>query len=137
MKRLISIALVVVMAAVILVGCGSSADPVGKYKLKTIDGKPLEDAIMEEVGDSLGDMSLEDVLDVLGMESLDDYMTLDIKSDGTAVLTIPSEGDNSGTWTQSGNKLTITIQGEDAEFTIDGSELKTDAFGEDYVFIKK
>ena len=143
MKRVISLALAVLFIAALLVGCGDSSDggsvdPVGSYKIKTIDGKTVEDVLKAELESSgMGDMSLDKALELLGITSLDDYMTLELKSDGSAVMTSMG-GSSNGTWKQDGSKVSVTFEGDTQEFKLSGNELSgTDSDGTEYVFEKK
>lgn len=140
MKRVISLALAVLMIAALLVACGgsTSSDPVGKYIVKTIDGKTVEDALSESLGENGVASSIEDLLKMVGVDSVEDLITLEIKSDGTAALDFELFSSNmEGTWKQDGNKITITIDGDAAEFTMDGNELSSEMGDQKYVFIKK
>ena len=135
MKRIVSLALVVLFVAAMMVACGGedvASNPAGKYYVKTINGKTLEEAISEE----LGGMSLDDALKMANVDSLNDLMYLELKEDGTAAMT--SMGISmDGTWKQDGGKLIITIEGDSQEFTIDGSTIKGTTEGQEYVFEKK
>ena len=75
MKRLIAIALVVLMAVALLASCGSSGSPEGKYTVKSVGGQTVEEALEE----MLGGLDIDDVLKQMGIDSLDDYMTLELK----------------------------------------------------------
>ena len=137
MKRFMSVVLVAIVA-VMLIGCGkSSGSPEGKYVVKTMDGKTLEETFKEEAGD----VDTEKLFKMLGIESFDDFLTLELKADGKASMLAMGEDPDEGTWKQDGDKVTITVDDESNEFTFKGNEL-TGKFEEDgetheYVFVKK
>lgn len=134
MKRVISIALVVLFVAALLVGCGGSSDPVGSYKIKSVGGKAIKDMINDELEGS--GMSVDDYLKMVNIDSLEDMITLELKSDGTAAFTISGTAET-GTWKQEGDKLTITIDGDAQEAKLSGSELTFKVDNQEYVFTKK
>ena len=138
MKRIVAIALVVFMALAVLASCGGgSSNPEGKYAVKTVNGKTVEEMIKSELGDMAAGMDINDLLKLAGIDSLDDYMNLEIKAGGTAVINMADAGSQEGTWKQDGNKITITIGGEPVEFTLSGNELKAAMDGQELVFAKK
>ena len=51
-----------------------------------------------------------------------------LNEDGTAVVNVSAEQDTTGTWAEDGNTVTITVDGEAAEFVCDGTTLKNDLF---------
>ena len=126
MKRIVSLTLVVLMVAALFVGCGSSDSLDGTYKLKAIDGKNVKEyftAIAEK-----GGKTLQTVLDFMGIDenTLDNLMTLVLKSDGTFSLNSKMDAEEKsydGTWTQDGDKLTLTMDNEPQEFTLKDGEL--------------
>lgn len=130
MKRFVAITAAVLLIAALFVGCGGS-DPTGKYVVKTIGGQSLEDALSES------GFSVEDYLDLLGIESLEEFMTVELKSDGKAILGMSGEEDEIGTWKQDGNDVTITFDDEPLTFKLNGNELSVEMEGEQYVFVKK
>ena len=143
MKRIISIALVVLMLAALLSACGSdsstaNANPEGKYVTKTINGKDPVDALKDELKDSGLDMDVDAFLGMLGVDSLEELITLELKSDGTAYFVSGMLGaDANGTWTQNGSTIAITIDGETVDFTLSGSELKFTIEDQEFVLVKK
>lgn len=58
-------------------------------------------------------------------------LTMEIKEDGTAVLTAPSEEDaeQAATWTLDGETLTVTVDGEDMTLTLQDGALKGEQGG--------
>ena len=137
MKRVISIvsiALVVMMIAALLVACGG---PEGKYVVKSIDGKAVEDALKESAEAS--GMNVDDFLKQMNVKSAEEIVTIELKSDKTAIFEIKMfSSKQEGTWKQDGDKINITIEGETQTFTLKGNELSSDS-NEDqkYVFVKK
>ena len=131
MKRFVSIALILVVVCALFAACGKKA-PEGKYVVKTVDGKTLEESLKEELGDNL-----DDILKMLGIESLDDYMYFDFKSDGTVKFVALGE-EESAKWEMDGDKIKVTSDGETEELTFSGSDLlyKTED-GEEIVLTKK
>ena len=134
MKRIVSIALVILMVASVLVAC-IKTDPTGTYVVKTMNGKSVEDALKEELG---GDASLDDILELLGVDSLDNLITIEIKSDGKMTLANRMEDDTvEGTWTKESDKLFLTVDGETMQAKLNGGELSMSMDDEAYVFVKK
>ena len=135
MKRALSLALTLLFAALLLAGCGGT-DPVGHYVLKTIDGVSVEQSLMKDMGE---DAKLADILQLLGMDSVDDYMTIDLKSDGSAVVAVMIDDRTEATWKQEGDKIVITPDdgSESEEIAIKGNELSFRADGQDLVFVKQ
>ncbi len=135
MKRALSLALTLLFAALLLAGCGGT-DPAGHYVLKTIDGVPVESTLLKDLGE---DAKLADILPLLGIESIDDYMTIDLKSDGSALVTVMIEDKTEATWKQEGDKIVLTPDdgSEAEEIAIKGNELSLRLDGQDLVFVKK
>lgn len=136
MKRIVAIALTVLMIAALFVGCGGGSDsPVGKYYIKSIDGKSVKDAMSE----SAGGMDVEALLGLLGVKNIEELITLELKADGTAEMAsaMSTELNAQGTWTQEGSKIIITVDGDAQEFTLSGNELTGHTSDGDMVFFKK
>ena len=132
MKRVISIALAVLMVAALLAACGGSSSPEGKYVVKTVDGKTVSQMI-EEYG-----MTVDEFTSAAGISSPEELLVLEIKSDGTVTVTEAIFGSTSnGTWTQDGDKISMTINDETNSFTVSGSDLKISMDGQEYVMTKK
>ncbi len=132
MKRILSLALVVVMVAALFVGCGSSDSVEGTYKLKAIDGKNIKDYYTEKAEKS-GE-TLETVLKFMGVEEtdLDNLMTLTLNADGSAAMNSKmdvEEKSYDGTWKQEGDKITVTVDNDPQEFTLKDGEI-TAKFGD-------
>ncbi len=136
MKRIIAIALVAIMVLVVFASCGGSSDAAGKYTVKSVNGKSVEDAIKESLGEYGEGLDIDTILSLAGIDSLEDYMTMELKSDGTVESSMAGVS-QTGTWSQSGNTVTITIDGDAQEFSFNGTELSASAEGIDYVFVRK
>lgn len=134
MKRFVAIAAAVLLMAALFAGCGSSS-AAGKYVLKSMDGQDVNEALkadLEEVG-----MSLDEYLELFEIETLEEFMTVELKSDGNAVVSVAGEDEDTGTWEQDGDKVIITIDDESVTFTLNGNELSAEIDEQEYVFVKK
>lgn len=137
MKKVIALVLVAAFAVILFAGCGAS-DPTGKYSVKTIAGKALDQYFKDSFKDEKADLTTEELLNILGIKSFDDFMTLELTSDGNAsITTIDDDTASTGTWKQSGDKVIITADGSSQEFKQNGNELSIELDGEKYVFVKK
>ena len=136
MKRTLSVIISALFILAVITGCagGSAASASGTYVLKSINGLSIQDAFAEQFGDEI---SLDDILSLLGLQSIDDYMKVELKSDGSAVVSVAGEEGELGTWKQDGNKVTITVDGDSVECTLNGNELTLPIEGETYVLVKK
>ncbi len=136
MKRVISIvsiALVVMMIAALLVACGG---PEGKYVVKSIDGKTVDEALKESAQTT--GMSTDELLKQMGVSAAEEIMVLELKSDKTAILDAKMfSTKQEGTWVQDGDKIKITIDDVTQIFTLKGNELSISDEGQNYVFVKK
>ncbi len=138
MKRIVSLTLVVLMIAALFVGCGSDSVP-GTYKLKKINDKSIKE-FYEEIAKAAGvDLSTMGV-DVNKME---DMITITLKDDGTVEMKGSFEMDEdaedqvaTGTWTQDGDKVTITVDGDAQECTFKSGELTITESGMSMTFAK-
>lgn len=140
MKRIVSLTLVVLLIAALFVGCGNSSVE-GTYLIKSMGGKTMEDMLKEEAGDNF---DLDSVLSMFKVSSLGELITMEFKADGTVTMknvmdALGSDEDAtmSGTWKQEGDKVSITIDNDTQEFTLNGSELSGGEGEESMVFVKK
>ena len=136
MKRIIAIALVAIMILALLASCGGSSDAAGTYTVKTIGGQTVEEALKAELGEYGAALDLDSILSMLGIDSLEDYMTMELKSDGTAETSFAGQS-QTGTWKQDGSTVTITFDDDSQEFTLSGNELSAETDGVEYVFVRK
>lgn len=117
MKRIVSLTLVVLMIAALFVGCGSDSVP-GTYKLKKINDKGVKE-FFDDLGMDLSTLGVD-------ASKLEDMMTMTLKDDGTAEIADNMDGDGktvTGTWKQDGDKVTISADGQDMEFTFKSGAL--------------
>ena len=137
MKRFVSIALVLIVVATLFAACGKKA-PEGKYVVKTVNGKTLEEYLKDSFKEELGgeDVEIKDILELLDIDSLEDFMYFEFKSDGTVKFVSP-DGEDSAKWEMDGDKIKITADGETEEMTMSGSDLVFKLDGDEYVFTKK
>ena len=125
MKKIVLVLLAAVMI-LMLAGCGSTG-PEGKWIIKSVDGQPfkeyLKKTIKEEYGDSITFEEYEAALKERGYASVEEAVSIEFKSDGTAVakrLAMEYEG----TWKLEGD--TIIMDSDFAghyEFKLKGKEL--------------
>ncbi len=134
MKRISAIILAALFVVVVFSACGAG-DPAGKYVLKSIDGKPVDEAFNEQMSEF--GMSLEEYLDFLGIEKLENFMTIELKADGAAKFSVVGEDDEVGTWKQEGGKIIVTVDDEDQEFSFSGNELTATIDDQPVVLVKK
>ena len=133
MKRIIALTMAVLMIAALLVACGG---PEGKYVVKSIDGKTVDEAIKESA--EAAGMSVDDMLKQMGISSVEEIVTLELKNDGTAVMEVKMfSTTKEGKWEKNGDKITITIDDQPANFTLKGNELQSEDGDQKYVFVKK
>ena len=133
MKRVIALTMAVLMIAALLVACGG---PEGKYVVKSIDGKTVDEAIKESA--EAAGMSVDDMLKQMGINSAEEIVTLELKNDGTAVMEVKMfSTTKEGKWEKNGDKITITIDDQPSNFTLKGNELHSEDGDQKYVFVKK
>ena len=135
MKRIVAITLAVLMLTALFAGCGSSG-PEGKYVVKSVDGQAVNEAF--DAAAKAANTSADEYLKMLGIDNPEELATIELKSDGSATMSSKAfsySGD--GTWTQDGNKISITIEGDTSVFTLNGNELSNDTGDPKYVLIKK
>ena len=132
MKRILALALVVLLVAALFTGC--AAKPEGTYKIETIDGKNVKDYFKEAF--ELDDDTIDSALELLGVESFDEIMKITMKSDGNFTIDYMGQ-EMAGTWKLDGEKLTLTNEdGEDQEATFKGGKIIIDMDGEEMVLGK-
>ena len=134
MKRIVAITLVVIMVAALFVGCGSSS-PEGLYRVKTMNGQSLKDAMMAEMGSGATEDQLNAFLQLMGIEKLEDIITFDLQSGGKVVASMMGEK-TEGTWKVDGEKITITIDGDAQEGTFKNGEITIEEDGMKMVLAK-
>ena len=129
MKRIVSIALVILMVASLFVACSGSgsASPEGVYKIKTINGQSMKAYFAEMFGST--EDEVDSLLKLAGIENIDEYMTFTLKKDGVFTATVMGE-EETGTWKLDGEKLTLTIEEDPMECTFKNGEITVDMNGE-------
>ncbi len=134
MKRIATLSLVFLFIFALVTGCAgsTSSSAVGTYVTKSVNGVAVDDYFKQELGDDINDM-----LEMLGVESFSEFLVMELKADGTAVITSMAEDPETASWKQEGNKLIITADGEPQDCTINGNEIAIDLEGEQIVLIKK
>jgi hypothetical protein len=140
MKRIVSIALVVLMIAALFAGCSSSS-PEGTYKIKSVNGKDLKTYFKEsfgalaEEGQEITDDQIEGFLKLMGINSMDEFVTFTLESDGTFKAAMMGE-EETGTWKLEGDKITMTANGSDMTGTFKDGEITISVDGETMVLAK-
>ena len=115
MKRILCILLTLLLALSLFTACsssGSGSEPTvknvsGTYKLKSMNGKAVLEALREEMSEE----ELNAWLAFLGItaDQINDLMKITLKEDGTCVVEEFGET-GSGVWKLEGGKVTITIE---------------------------
>ena len=95
-RRMKRLLLIACCSLFMFTGCGKSS-PEGKYSLKAREGQSIEEG-----------------------------WTLELRSDGSALAEGPDEDSVEGTWTQSGDKVTLTLDDDVYELTYKDGELSND-----------
>lgn len=102
----------VVLCLFSLAACGSSK-PTGVYNLESIESDGVS-------------LKVSELKSLLGEEAGDFSVSLEIKEDGTFILNASSLDEDlngEGTWTQSGNKLSMTADGDTIAATLKGNTI--------------
>lgn len=134
MKRIATLSLVFLFIFALVTGCAgsTSSSAVGTYVTKSVNGVAVDDYFKQELGDDINDM-----LETLGIESFSEFLVMELKADGTAVITSMAEDPETASWKQEGNKLIITADGEPQDCTINGNEITIGLEDEQIVLVKK
>lgn len=106
MKRSIVLLTCMLLIATVLSACGglSGKDPnIGIYRLDSLMG-----VTAEEFDEKNGENG----------EKLADMMSIELKEDGKAIWKIQDEEDQELEWSLDGEKLLLTIEGEEQEATL-------------------
>ena len=113
-------------------------DPVGLYLTKTYYGMSVEDMISTYMLED--DMTIEEFLQEAGISSPGEIFTIELKADGTAIATnttLDGQQSTDGTWTQSGDQVTVTIDGDPKTFTLSGNVLSVNESGLEFAFVRQ
>ena len=100
-----------ILSAVLFAACGGSA--AGTYKFSSM---------------TMGEETVEAGDEFMGMTIDDDYMTIELKEDGTAVMTTMGV-DSEGTWELDGKTLTLTVGATPMECTLSGGTITLEQDG--------
>ena len=111
----------------------AETDVTGRYVIKEFNGQSVEYFFMTEMG-----AEAVEYLRELNVSSFEELITFEFKANGTVIFTEAGEGTETGTWTQQGSRVIITISGTSREAALSGGELTlvTDD-GSVFVFRKK
>lgn len=133
LKKLLVVFLAVAALAICslcFAACGSSNSAVGTWKFSSMTTTAEGVTIDVKAGESY-----------MGITLSEDYLVIEIKDDGTWVLTTTMMGESDtqeGTWTQDGKTISFVSDGKTQNGTIDGDELTLssgDDFGADMTLV--
>lgn len=113
----IAVMLVAIMSSLVMVGCSSDLSA-GTYKFSKMSGEMEGMKIDVSVGDKLMGV----------VELTEDYMTLEIKDDGTAVLSAMGNSIE-GEWEKKDGKYYLTVDGESQEITVKKNTITIESEG--------
>lgn len=100
-----------ILSVVLFAACSGSAE--GTYKFSSM---------------TMGEETVEAGDEFMGTTFSEDYMTIELKEDGTAVLTTMGI-DTEVTWELDGKTLTLTIAGTEMECTLSGGTISMEQDG--------
>ena len=108
---LTSLTSVLLLICLLFSSCGTA----GKYDFESLEvaGKTYE------IGDIYS-----------GEELTDDYMSIRLKSNGTAITFIDGKALAAGSWVEEGDEIIITIEGDSQVFKKDGKKLTATIYGQ-------
>ena len=136
MKRIFAVLLAALFVVSMLAGCSKSG-PEGKYVVKSMGGVPVDeyfDSMIAEYGEG---MTKESLLNELGISKPEEFMTFELKSDKTLIVTLAGEEPQTGTWKADGDQIVFTIGDEILSFRLKNNEFAVNEDGQSYVFVKK
>ena len=142
MKRIVSIALLVILVMTMFVACGKGS-PAGVYVLKSANGQPIKEFYRQMaigLSDEEFEAELKELLEKAGLNSLEELITLELIADGQAKLKFNAPGEEeqvTDTWKQEEDKILITADDITSEGILNGKELTLDIDGRSMVFVKK
>lgn len=120
-KVMLITTLVFVIGALMLVACGGSK--AGVYKLDSVT-----------VGEQT--YKIGDELPGMGKLDEDTFGTLELKDDGTFVVTVGGKEMSKGDWKEDGDNVVMTANGVEATYVCDGSTLTQETEGMKIVYKK-
>lgn len=146
MKKFFAITLTVLMVAAVFAACSAKKDEggsaaaqtvVGTWKVETVNGMDPIDAMKETVGEGMLELALG-MLGVTEQQYREQLLVMTLNADGTATMSAIGQDGGSGTWTQNGDKVTVTDgDGESAVFTFENGKLSATIEGESMVLVRK
>lgn len=120
MTLLLALAMIVSLAA-----CGGGGGgPAGSYKMTKMNAAGMD----------------MDIAQLTSLYGVDINVTLELKSDGNFTLDMSALGTGqsvSGTWTSSGNTVTLSAEGDDLDATLNGNTLVLEESGQSLTFEKQ
>ena len=140
MKKAITGIILVIMIVAAFAGCSPSIE--GLYKTKSIDGKtPVE--FMEAQAQESG-IDLDTFLGIFALtgetvtrDDLNEYLTVDLQKDGKAKVFVLFDNESTeGTWEKKDNIISVTVNGDTLDFTLEGGNLTVDMEGSKLVLSK-
>ena len=123
-KRALTLLLALAMIVSLAACGGGGGGPAGSYKMTKMNAAGVV-------------MNIEDLA---AMAGVDMTVTLELKSDGNFTLDMSALGTGSnvsGTWTASGNTVTLSSEGEDIAATLNGNTLVMEQDGQSLTFEKQ
>ncbi len=109
LRKLLALILVMALACLSLVACGGSKDPiVGTWKAVSIEANGQT-------------MELEKFAEMVGQEF---EASIEVKSDGTAILSVTGEEDQTANWKADGDSYVFTGDGEESKITLEDDVMK-------------
>ncbi|MBO4418277.1 MAG: hypothetical protein J5789_00395 [Oscillospiraceae bacterium] len=141
MKRIVSLALAVLLVTALFSGCSlfeSAPSVEGVYVLKTVDGMDVATYLAKAMNrPSLSGAEINQALYQLGITSFDEILTIELRADhtctGTGIIETGAKQTKNGKWTQSGNKVDFGK----GEATFKDGELTFELKGMKIVLIRK
>ena len=106
MLALIALVAIVIAVVIIVVSCGGNKKPEGKWLIESVTMQGVTVTIEKDSSD---------------------YMELELKSDGTYVMSESGGYSEEGSWTWSGGKGTLTSNGIEAKLTMEKGKLVLEA----------
>lgn len=135
MKRILFLALTILLVAAVFAGCGSvpSNGAEGTYKVKTVDGKDLT-TYYSEIWEATEDQ-LAEILETVKADNLEDLYVLRLNEGGKLTVSVLGQ-DASGTWELDGEEITFRYGDESQTGTYRNGEIVLDVDGEEMVLTR-
>ena len=122
-KRALTLLLALAMIVSLAACGGGGSGAAGSYKMTKMNAAGVE-------------MNIDDLAALAGVDMT---VTLELKADGNFTLDMSALGTGSvsGTWTASGNTVTLSSEGEDIAATLNGNTLVMEQDGQSLTFEKQ